>query len=833
MEIVKSKRHNGVKVFVSKNGNIIGQGRRAIKDGSKFDHLIRLDDAKHTSSLTYGNVDKTVQIMNEIIEKYHYQVADLAKTLEGNSELETCKNVWDFVFNHIQYKRDKVDKETLSVPARIWLNRSKESTPSDCDEHTVFCGALLYCLGIPFKIRIAGYDGNAFSHVYLVTQSDICVDTVLHAFNKEAYFTTKKDFKIMQIETLQGVEEPVELDGLGSLGTVDGLINSANEFDSQESEFLDEEEIENLDPTALNGVQDALMQEEVAARKFSKAQMKLALEMYQKEPQVYHAAGYTPEYWEHFKAAYNSLLNNDSLDGIVVNMGNGATWEKENLNPVNGIQNEHGETIGLLGGLQGLFKKIRRGFKKFSKWTRKTVKKGFKAVKQATKWAVKMVKKLAQFLMKLNPIMIVVRRIIAAKIKKNKKNMAIKMGYGLLTQQQANEIGLSKADYDKAKRAYAKFAKRWKWLGGSLSYLKKHVKKAWYDNGLKQGLKVVKLHGMDGLDGLGQLEGRRRRKRRRRKRWTKAYKKAINILEQKQMQLNVDGRITPSQKAAIKRRVDKYARKHKGQLQSNEYKAFYKTFKPVRKADVYGQDDYEADKRANDAAARKLKNQPRWKKEQITFLKQMFPSHARKAGLKGTSDLGAVAATSTAAATPIAMKIINWLFKILDKIGLGSFIKKAKEKHIANLKEKAAKATTPEAKKALEQRAAKAQKNLDILNKKKPEASPQVADRTLVERVQDKLSQKIDNKVANTAKKFIEKQASNLAIFNKTPEPTPEVQQVTKSAVKNSSVPSVSTTTGAPKKAGMNWVGIAVLGSVALGMVYKANQKPKNKKTSK
>jgi hypothetical protein len=189
MELIKSRIIKGEKVFVTNKNEIVGQGRRTIKDGSSFTHLIKIGDVKNISSLTYGNVNSTVQMMSSIIEKYHYQVNDLANFLRKDTELETCKSIWNFVFNHVQYKRDRTDREQLSTPARIWLNREKEGTPSDCDDHTVLVGSLLYCLGIPFLIRIAGYDGNSFSHVYPVTQSNICVDTVLHAFNKEAYYT--------------------------------------------------------------------------------------------------------------------------------------------------------------------------------------------------------------------------------------------------------------------------------------------------------------------------------------------------------------------------------------------------------------------------------------------------------------------------------------------------------------------------------------------------------------------------------------------------------------------------------------------------------------------
>jgi hypothetical protein len=664
MEIVKDQILKGRKVFVSKNGKVIGQGRRTIKDGSKFTHLIKIEDVKYTSSLTYGNVNDTVHMMNDIIEKYHYQVADLALFLKKDTESATCKSIWDFVFNHIQYKRDLVEREQLSSPARLWLNREKEGTPSDCDEHAIMCGSLLYCLGIPFKIRIAGYDGKPFSHVYVVTQSDICIDTVLHAFDKEAFYTSKQDSKIMQIEFLHGTETEEDL---GALGVIDTLKKYADDYDNQTGDFVDADRLDNVDPQALNGVQDAMQQEENALKTLAKGQMKATLEAYESEPKLYEAKGFTPAYWVLFRKAYNALEAGESLDGIIVNMGSGAKWERDNLNPVNGVENEYGETVGYLGALEGWFKKIRKSFKKAAKWAKKTAKKGLKAVKKFSKWAVKQLKKIGKFLMKINPICIIVRAILLKKIKANSKNMAIKMGYGLLTMDQAKAIGLTSHEWGYAKRAYAKFAKKFSFFGGSTSKLNSTLKKAWYKHTTKKGLRNIKLHGVEEDLELGQLEGRRSRRRRRRRK-AKAAKRAAAIRAKRKA-------------AGDKRKYDSSVK------------------------------EYAADKRENAAAANKLKNRSRWDKEKLAFLKQIFPKQS-----KGINGLGVVAAASTGAAAGIVAKVVAWLLKALKKVGLGKVVEKLKEKHIEKLKAKIIEAPTELAKKALEKRLVKAKTNLAIFN---------------------------------------------------------------------------------------------------------------------
>jgi hypothetical protein len=738
MEIIESRIIEGEKVFMTSKNEIVGQGRRSIKDGSPYTRLIKIEDVKNTSSLTYGNVDNTVQMMCSIIEKYHYQVTDLANFLRKGTELETCKSIWNFVFNHVQYKRDRVDREQLSTPARIWLNREKEGTPSDCDDHTVLVGSLLYCLGIPFKIRIAGYDGKPFSHVYPVTQSNICVDTVLHAFDKEAFYTTKQDSKIMQIETLQGHDTTEEL---GTLGAVDALQQSADDYDNQSDDFVSEEEIELADPEVLNGFADVIKRETKALRNLSEKQLEIALDQYRKEPALYHAKGFSPEYWQHMQKAYDSLKRGDTLEGIIVNMGNGAKWERENLNPVNGLENDYGETVGMMGALEGwfkkVFKKVKHAVRSAGRGIRKGVKSVGKVIKKASQWAVKQLKKLGKFLMKINPIMIIVRAMLRAKVKKDKNSMGLKLAYGmLLTDQQALAVRISLKDLNESRRAYAKFIKKYSFLGGSTSKIKSVIQSVW-DAHIKKG----SLKGVDCQDDLGQLEGRRSRRRRRRR----AKKKAAALAKARALKA------------------------------SNQIKAANKV---AAKA-------YSIDKRANDAAANKLRNRSKWELERMAFLKEMFKSEARM--LKGVDGLGEpVTLATTGAAAGICAKIIAWLMKMLKKVGLGKVVEKLKKKRIDNLKNKLSKTLSTAAKDILEKKIAKAENNLVIFKaipSGKTEKAPQ----------QNPAFTPIK---ANTA--------DMLALTDEA---------------------------GKPKTAGMGMVGGIILGLAALGMAFGSSKKKKKSET--
>ena len=496
METVsKTTTKNGDVAFRTSKGQIVHQGVRKIKSGIEFNHLIDTSDVKFTSTFTEGSVDDTVSIMCDIIKKHHGQVKDLAVSLKRDTRLKTLESVWNFVFNHIQYKKDKPGIEQLSTPARIWLNRSTPNTPSDCDDHSLFVGSLLYCLGIPFSIRIAGYEGKPFSHVYVVV-GDVCIDTVLHRFNCEAEYTSKKD-KQMQIETLAGIaNDPDFVDDLGALNQ---LHESGDNYDTIMQRLDDSEQINGLDISGLE-------EEEQALRILGKSQLETTLQEYELEPEKYHALGFGHTFWLHMKAALQAINKGESLDGIIIKLTDGAEWEKENLSPLNGMAGANGETIGLLSALDGFFKKFRRKIKKLGRKVRK-------GIKKAAKFVAKGFKKVAKFLMKINPINIAIRAVLRARIKNNKKGLALKMGYGLLNASQAKQLGISTKDYNAAKRAYTKFAKKYRFLGGKESKLRKVLSSAWQSAAKKASLPFMNLSG-----DLGQLEGRRRRRRRRRRR---------------------------------------------------------------------------------------------------------------------------------------------------------------------------------------------------------------------------------------------------------------------------------------------------------------------------
>src|SRR5574344_2420129 len=74
---------------------------------------------KKTSINSHGNTD---DIIHEIINTYHdfkSSTAGLAQKLRGNSEMDTCRNVFNFAVENVKYSEDPVGVQWIRTPARL------------------------------------------------------------------------------------------------------------------------------------------------------------------------------------------------------------------------------------------------------------------------------------------------------------------------------------------------------------------------------------------------------------------------------------------------------------------------------------------------------------------------------------------------------------------------------------------------------------------------------------------------------------------------------------------------------------------------------------------
>jgi hypothetical protein len=172
----------------------VASQKRQIKSGSEFNALFGAP--LYTDPVLHGkmDVDKTLELMAQTVRMHKHEVEKIAEHLYNPDVYEFSKNIWNFVYNHIQYAPDKIGVEQLRTPARTWADRHKGV---DCDCQSIWISAVLSSKNIPHFFRIAKYGKDNWQHVYVVVPHNgqqIIVDTVMDSFNAEKGYSAKKDF---------------------------------------------------------------------------------------------------------------------------------------------------------------------------------------------------------------------------------------------------------------------------------------------------------------------------------------------------------------------------------------------------------------------------------------------------------------------------------------------------------------------------------------------------------------------------------------------------------------------------------------------------------------
>lgn len=177
--------------------------RRNIKPGNEYDALFPKPDRTDPYLTRSGSNEQTLHaFIPEVVKRYHADTAQLAVLLKRENLRDTLKAIWDFLYNHVQYKPDSPFEEQIRRPARTWADRR---TGVDCDCYTVFISSVLMNLRIPHVLRMTAYDKRrGYQHVYVVVpksakanlskRSDYWViDPVMDAFDSEKPYLFKQD----------------------------------------------------------------------------------------------------------------------------------------------------------------------------------------------------------------------------------------------------------------------------------------------------------------------------------------------------------------------------------------------------------------------------------------------------------------------------------------------------------------------------------------------------------------------------------------------------------------------------------------------------------------
>ncbi len=200
---------------------MVADRKRRLKDGREFDHLFPLPGDKDITIKKSANVEDTMKLIRKALPQTLWQTEEIAKVLKGRTLEETCSNIWHFVYQHIQYKRDEEGVEQVRSPRRAWSDRK---TGVDCDCYTVFILSILRSLNIPCLARITKYPKRypevpRWQHVYPIVPKSghledyiderdwyIVIDCVKDRFDDEQPYLECKDYD-MRLDYLDGIEE--------------------------------------------------------------------------------------------------------------------------------------------------------------------------------------------------------------------------------------------------------------------------------------------------------------------------------------------------------------------------------------------------------------------------------------------------------------------------------------------------------------------------------------------------------------------------------------------------------------------------------------------------
>ncbi len=492
------------------NGLALGQlgivsGPRNTQDGRKFNNLIK----KATGTEAFvknGNVLETVESCIDIVASHYREVEDLAKMLKKGSLTEpaevkeTCRNIFNFAYNYLQYQKDDNGTEQLRTPARSWMDGQvkfkqygKKSGGIDCDDYSIFCGSILKCLGIPFKFRITKYDGKQhFQHIYIFvpaladSEDEIIIDPVLSKFDyQKPYSFEKSDFSMSPLQIVAGIRGIDGLTGTTSLGlpiyALSGLdIAGGSEAQGDHTELMaivsgvDFEDTMN----GLGSAENATLRYLIRTRDFllKNKDNKSKMAHIQNPDQFISMLDQAIKFWNTPKR--DAVL--DKLSTIEDRLAENGLI-KYDVDAIDGFE-EFDDLEDEMDGL-GRRRKRKRRRGRF-----------FKALKRVGKKIGKVAKKVVKAIVRFNPLSIAIRGGLLAALRLNLFGISKKLQYAYLPDSAASKYNISPSKLKDLKKRHGRVRKLFKGLQGKEKYLKKAIIK-----GAKQKSSDFSLKGMDGL----------------------------------------------------------------------------------------------------------------------------------------------------------------------------------------------------------------------------------------------------------------------------------------------------------------------------------------------
>ena len=161
------------------------------------------------------NTNDIIQGILNNHENYQNEYDKISEMFIGDNEVETARNIFNFLKQNVPYYIEPIEKQTLRSPSAIlsMTNSNGKILGADCKSFAMFINGTLNSLNrkgifrVPLSYRFASYryDTKEPQHVFAVlypnTKNEIWVDPVLNEFNqrKEPVFIKDKKIKMALI----------------------------------------------------------------------------------------------------------------------------------------------------------------------------------------------------------------------------------------------------------------------------------------------------------------------------------------------------------------------------------------------------------------------------------------------------------------------------------------------------------------------------------------------------------------------------------------------------------------------------------------------------------
>ena len=137
------------------------------------------------------------------------QAAPLANAFKGASEIETARNIWDYLRNKITYKKDADGYQDIRLPRRFLHDKT-----GDCKSYSLTALSIYKAVypNLAVAFKFTSYDPGASepTHVYAVVKdgrnNNIIIDGCYNFFNQEKEYTFTLPLNWdMKVRTLSGL----------------------------------------------------------------------------------------------------------------------------------------------------------------------------------------------------------------------------------------------------------------------------------------------------------------------------------------------------------------------------------------------------------------------------------------------------------------------------------------------------------------------------------------------------------------------------------------------------------------------------------------------------